>query len=197
MSGLAGKHGGVMTGGSEAQDRDSRGRLSETAARPTHDLIGWREWVALPALGIPAIKAKADTGARTSALHAFSIEPLSGGNGRLLRIGVHPLQKRRKPEIHAVVEAVDRRWIADSGGHGEYRYVINTPIRLGDTRWNIEITLTDRETMLFRMLLGRSAIRDRFIVDAGRSFCFGRPAVRKLYSMGQDRATHPRPGKGV
>lgn len=157
------------------------GAPAATAAG-TPALVGWREWVSLPGLAIPAIKAKVDTGAKTSALHAFSIEPLAGSHGRRLRIGVHPLQKRRKPELYAVVEAIDRRWVTDSGGHGEDRYVIRTPLCLGDVCWDIDVTLTDRETMLFRMLLGRAAIQGRFAVDPSQSFAFGRPRVRRLYS---------------
>jgi hypothetical protein len=137
-------------------------------------LIGWREWVALPELGIPAVKAKVDTGARTSALHAFVVEPFTEGGVRRVRFGIHPLRRRADPTIYCFADVVDERIVTDSGGHREYRHVIRTPIRLGEREWDTEITLTNRETMLFRMLLGRTAIEGRAVVDAGASFRCGR-----------------------
>jgi hypothetical protein len=132
--------------------------------------IGWREWVSLPQLGIEKIKAKVDTGARTSALHAFSLRPFKENGKDRIRFDIHPLQNNTEEIITCVADIVDFRGVTDSGGHTEERYVICTPVAIGDKTWPIEITLTERDTMLFRMLLGRSAIRRRYIVNPARSF---------------------------
>lgn len=132
--------------------------------------IGWREWVELPELGIQQIKAKIDTGARTSALHAFALQPFKEGDKNKIRFEIHPLQHNTDVVSTCVADIIDLRWVTDSGGHREERFVIQTPVILGGQTWPIEITLTERDTMLFRMLLGRSAIRKRFIVNPGRSF---------------------------
>lgn len=136
-------------------------------------IIGWREWVMLPDLGIDHIKAKIDTGARTSALHAFSLEPFRDRGAPWVRFRVHPLQKRSDPMVECEAEVIDRRWVSDSGGHRELRYVIASQVTLGHVSWPIELTLTDRETMLFRMLLGRTALGKRFVVEPGRSYLVG------------------------
>lgn len=133
-------------------------------------IIGWREWLTLPELDIQHIKAKIDTGARTSALHAFSLQPFKEGNKDKIRFDIHPYQHNVTEVVSCVADIIDKRWISDSGGHREERYVIRTPIFLAGKTWPIEITLTERDTMLFRMLLGRSAIRKRFIVNPARSF---------------------------
>lgn len=135
-----------------------------------HPTIGWREWVHLPELGIDKIKAKVDTGARTSALHAFSIQPFREGEQEKVRFLIHPLQHNTDLIITCVANVVDKRPVTDSGGHTEQRYVIMTPICIAGQTWPIEITLTERENMLFRMLLGRSALRRRFMVNPARSF---------------------------
>src|SRR5210317_743538 len=120
--------------------------------------IGWREWLALPELQIPAIKAKVDTGARTSALHAFFVEPFVKDGVQMVRFGVHPLQKRLDLEIACEAPVKDYRAVSDSGGHREMRYVIETDVVLGDLKKRIEMTLTNRDNMRFRMLLGRTAM---------------------------------------
>ncbi|MGD9539125.1 MAG: ATP-dependent zinc protease [Alphaproteobacteria bacterium] len=152
---------------------------------PTDDtaklVVGWREWVALPSLGLPAIKAKIDTGARTSTLHAFFVEPFTIGAVRRIRFGVHPLQQRDKKVVIGVADVVDRRWVSDSGGHTEYRYVISAPVRIGGLELPIELTLTDRDTMRFRLLLGRTALSPRMVVDPSRSFVTGRVRASALY----------------
>jgi hypothetical protein len=132
--------------------------------------IGWREWVSLPDLGIINIKAKVDTGARTSALHAFALHPLQEDGKDKIRFDIHPVQHNMMEVATCVADIVDRRWVTDSGGHREERYVILTTLAIGNRKMLIEITLTERDTMLFRMLLGRSAVRKRFIVNPARSF---------------------------
>lgn len=133
-------------------------------------IVGWREWVSLPELGIDLIKAKVDTGARTSSLHAFSIDEFTKGRKRYVRFGIHPFQKRMDVEIFCEAQIRDQREVTDSGGHTELRYVIETEVKLGAMSWPIEITLTNRDNMNFRMLLGRTALRKLYIVDPGASY---------------------------
>jgi hypothetical protein len=134
--------------------------------------IGWREWVSLPELGIRRIKAKVDTGARTSALHAFSVEMMQENPEKKKVCFIIRPHSRHSPKkiIKCSAELIDIREITDSGGHKERRCVIKTPIVIGKHVWPIEITLTSRDTMRFKMLLGRTALKNRFIVDPGRSY---------------------------
>ena len=133
-------------------------------------IIGWREWARLPDLNVGRIKAKIDTGARTSALHAFKITPFTKDGAAYVRFLIHPLQRLRKPEVTCVALVIDHRGVTDSSGRVEQRYVIRTTLKLGLSRWPIELTLTNRDQMGFRMLVGRQALRRRYLVDTGRSF---------------------------
>ena len=142
--------------------------------------IGWREWVGFPELGLPHIKAKIDTGARTSALHAFALDTYEEQGVLMVRFGIHPLQKKTDVERYCSARVVDQRLVSDSGGHKEKRYVISTPIHMGGKVWPIELTLTNRDTMRFRMLLGRTGLEDRFRIESDASFLLGKPGVHEL-----------------
>lgn len=139
--------------------------------QPIH--VGWREWLALPELGIDTIKAKVDTGARTSALHTFYIESFNHGGKVWVRFGIHPIQKSNDTEIHCSALVTDQRTVRDSGGHSELRYVIETPVVLGSQTFTAEVTLTNRENMQFRMLLGRTALKHQAIVVPWKSYLTG------------------------
>ena len=136
-------------------------------------VIGWREWVTLPGLGITRIKAKLDTGARSSALHAFGVEVFRRDRKQMVRFVVHPFQRSSTDRVHAEAELLDMRMVRSSSGEVETRPVILTPVRLLEREWMIDLTLTNRDEMGFRMLLGRQALRGRFLIDAGRSFLAG------------------------
>jgi hypothetical protein len=137
-------------------------------------IVGWREWLALPSLNIAHIKAKIDTGARTSSLHAFSVEPYLVRGASMVSVKVHPYQNNTSYEVAFDAEVVDRRWVSDSGGHKEKRYVIMAAMQLGHHSWESELTLTNRDTMKFRMLLGRTAMDGRLLVDPAASYLAGR-----------------------
>lgn len=132
--------------------------------------LGWREWVSLPELGLKRIKAKVDTGARTSALHAFELNAFDRDGSQWVSFKIHPRQYRTDIEVDCQAKVEDQRVVTDSGGHQEVRYVIRTPVMILGDEWPIELTLTARDDMRFRMLLGRTAIKNRAIVDAGRSY---------------------------
>ena len=154
--------------------------MSETTTEP--GLLGWREWVGFPELGIARIKAKVDTGARTSCLHAFMLQPFEREGRPWVRFAIHPVQNSTREEITCEAPVLEQRVVRDSGGHEELRYVIETNIRIGKQTHRAEVTLTDRDTMKFRVLLGRTTMRGRYRVDPGRSFVPG--GRRKKRSSG-------------
>jgi len=133
-------------------------------------VLGWEEWVGLPDLGLPAIKAKVDTGAKTSSLHAFFVEPFGASTRRMVRFGVHPIPGRNDVEVICTAEVIDHREVTSSNGESEMRYVIRTCLTIGERLWPIELTLANRETMSYRMLIGRQAILDDMLVDPATSF---------------------------
>lgn len=135
--------------------------------------IGWEEWIALPELKLPAIRAKVDTGAKTSALHAFMVEKIVENNDVKVRFGIHPIPERPEIEVFCKAHLVDEREVTSSNGQTELRYVIRTMVQFGNKKWPIEVTLTDRETMTYRMLIGRSAMEGKLLVVPGKSFILG------------------------
>ncbi len=131
--------------------------------------------MSLPELGIDAVKAKVDTGARSSSLHAYAIRDFERDGVAMVRFKVHPVQRDTKSWVQAEAALLDRRLVRNPGGREELRPVISTVVSAGGASWRIELTLTSRDTMGFRMLLGRQAMRNRFVVDPGRSFILERP----------------------
>ena len=142
-------------------------------------VIGWREWVGLPDLGISTIKAKVDTGARSSSLHAFDVAEFRRKGQTWVRFKVHPVQRRADSMVEAEAPILDYRSVRSSSGRASLRPVIETRLELLGVTWPIELTLANRDEMGFRMLLGRQAFRRRFLVDGGRSYCGGKPERKK------------------
>ena len=140
--------------------------------------IGWRESVALPDLKVGAIKAKIDTGARTSALHAYRIEPFRRGSAVWLKFELHPLQRSEAMKVTCEARAVDERAVRNSGGGIERRYIISTVLKIGEQAWPIELALANRDQMGFRMLLGRTALEGRALIEPGRSYLLGVRAAK-------------------
>jgi hypothetical protein len=148
---------------------------------PSHTVAGWREWVGLPGLGVPWVKAKLDTGARSSALHAFDVEELERDGETWVRYAVRPWQRSDEDLVTAESRVLDRRAVRSSSGHAEERYVVSLDVTIGGRTVAAEVTLSNRDEMGFRMLIGREALRGGFLVDPGRSYLGGRPraAVRR------------------
>jgi ribosomal protein S6--L-glutamate ligase len=164
---------------------------ADAAARPRL-VLGWKEWVALPELGLPAIMAKIDTGARTSAIHAAWIETYSHASQPMVRFGVHPVRRKSDIEIICTARVMGRRVVTSSNGEREQRYVIQTPMTIGAQTWPIEVTLTNRASMSYRMLLGRSALSGGVHVDP--SLVFRQTRLSHRLYRGIPRQKHePRP----
>jgi ribosomal protein S6--L-glutamate ligase len=137
---------------------------------PSPLILGWQEWIALPELGLRALKAKIDTGAKTSALHTHRIEPFGTTKRPMVRFTVHPDPNCPELEITASAAVIDRREVTSSNGERQMRVVIATRVQIGTQGWPIEVTLTNRERMSYRMLIGRQAIRSNVLVDPDASF---------------------------
>ncbi|MCE2435478.1 MAG: ATP-dependent zinc protease [Candidatus Latescibacteria bacterium] len=142
-------------------------------------IIGWREWVALPDFNVDAIKAKIDTGARSSALHAFNLKRFRRRGKRMVRFEIHPIQRTSRQAVEVEAEVIEDRMVRSSNGKVERRPVIRTSVRMYNRDWEIELTLTSRDEMGFRMLLGRHALRGQFLIDPGRSLRAGYPVNKK------------------
>ena len=138
-------------------------------------IIGWREWVKLPDLGVPFIKAKVDTGARTSSLHAFDLEIIKRRGVDVARFTVLPEQRKNNPEIIVEAKVAEYRYVKSSTGHQSKRPVILTNIELHGEKWPIELTLANRDEMGFRMLLGRESFKGKMLIDVSKSFCSVKP----------------------
>ena len=138
-------------------------------------VIGWREWIKLPQLGISQIKAKVDTGARSSALYAVDLALFEKNREQWVEFTVHPTQRTKQDPIRAKAKVLEFRSVKSSSGRAEIRPVIVTEITLLGKTWPVELTLADRTNMGFRMLLGREAFRGRFLVDTGKSYYGGKP----------------------
>ena len=166
-----------------ARHLHSRLRMSVNKKLPVDrsslPIIGWREWIGLPELAIDRIKVKVDTGARSSALHAFDLHEFERGGERWVRFKVHPIQRDSKTTRQTEAPVLEYRSVKNSSGRASLRPVIVTSVKFLDQTWQIELTLTNRDQMGFRMLLGREAIRNRFLVDSGKSYFGGKPKKKK------------------
>ena len=142
-------------------------------------MIGWREWIRLPDLGIEWIKAKVDTGARSSSLHASKLQVFQRGGADWVRFQIHPVQRNSSKTVEAEAEVLEYRSVRSSNGKASRRPVIITRVKLSGSTWPVEVTLASRAEMGFRMLLGREAVRRRFLIDSGRSFIAGKPKIKR------------------
>lgn len=152
---------------------------SRKPVRRQKQVSGWREWIALPSLGLPRLKAKLDTGARTSALHAVKLEVFHRHGQEWVRCVVHPKQRSTRSSVVVEARVIEWRDVTSSNGLKQRRPVIAADISFFGETWPIELTLSNRTDLGFRMLLGREALRDHLMVDASRSFLGGKPGIKK------------------
>ncbi len=153
-------------------------------SKPTSKkVIGSEEWCSFPELGVPAIKARVDSGAKTSSIHAFNIQPFRRGKQSWVSFEIHPIQNNRRTVIRCERPIVDKRVVKSSSGLSETRYVVCATIKLGDDLWDIELTLANRDSMGFRMLLGREAMQDRLIVDPSEKCILGQVNSKAISTM--------------
>lgn len=156
-------------------------------------IVGSEEWCAFPQLGIPTVKARVDSGAKTSALHAINISPFQKEGENWVKFDINPIQNNTKTIIHCEAPLVDKRVVKSSSGFREQRYVIRAEIQVGGTNWNVELTLTNRDSMGFRMLLGREAMSGRLLVDPEQKYLLGQPTKEKLQEY-YDKSEEPKKG---
>ena len=160
--------------------------MKRVSKKSANIIVGWREWASLPDLGVQRIKVKVDTGARTSALHAYQVEPFTKDGQPYVRFAIHPLQRKLEEVVYCEARVLDQRHVSNSGGHTELRYVIETTLQFGPYQHRIEITLTNRDSMKFRMLLGRSALAGHYLVSCDHSYLVGQAPPRR-------KSTKPKP----
>ena len=146
-------------------------------------IVGSEEWCSFPDLGIPTIKARVDSGAKTSALHAINIAPFIKDGENWVKFDINPIQNNVKTIIHCESKLIDKRIVKSSSGFREQRYVIGSELEIGGKNWPIEITLTNRDSMGFRMLLGREAMSGRVLVDPEQKYLLGEPTSDKLTEL--------------
>ncbi len=152
-------------------------------------IVGSEEWCAFPQLGIPTIKARVDSGAKTSALHAVNISPFQRDGENWVKFDINPIQNNTKTVIHCQAPLVDKRIVKSSSGFREQRYVIKSQIKIGTADWDVELTLTNRDSMGFRMLLGREAMSGRILVDPEQKYLLGQPtreSLKELYANNEE-----------
>jgi len=149
-------------------------------------ILGSEEWCSFPELGIPTIKARVDSGAKTSAMHALNIAPFIKNDANWVKFDINPIQNNIKTIIHCEAPLVDKRIVKSSSGFREHRYVIQTSLKIGDAKWPIEMTLTNRDSMGFRMLLGREAMSGRVLVDPEQKYLLGQPTAESLKELYQN-----------
>ena len=149
-------------------------------------ILGSEEWCSFPELGIPTIKARVDSGAKTSALHAINIAPFIKNDTHWVKFDINPIQNNLKTIIHCEAPLIDKRIVKSSSGFREQRYVIQTNLKIGDSKWPIEMTLTNRDSMGFRMLLGREAMSGRVLVDPEQKYLLGQPTPDSLKELYKD-----------
>ncbi|QSW89687.1 MULTISPECIES: 30S ribosomal protein S6--L-glutamate ligase [Flavobacterium] len=160
-------------------------------------ILGSEEWCSFPELGIPTIKARVDSGAKTSAMHALNIAPFIKNDANWVKFDINPIQNNIKTIIHCEAPLVDKRIVKSSSGFREHRYVIQTHLKIGDAKWPIEMTLTNRDSMGFRMLLGREAMSGRVLVDPEQKYLLGQPSpetLKELYQNSEKATTGLRIG---
>ena len=143
---------------------------AKTLAKIPAKILGWREWIGMPSFGIDRMKAKIDTGAKTSAIHAYKVREFERDGLLFVSFYIHPVQRKKKPEVYCEAPVADRRAVKSSNGKEEIRYVVRTELQIGSDVWPAEFTLTNRDQMGFRALVGREALRKRYVVDPSRSF---------------------------
>lgn len=153
--------------------------MSDTGPTPDElQVVGWREWVSLPGVGVDWLKAKIDTGAQTSSLHAWDLEPFERDGIQWVRFEIHPLQRSTRDAVVAELPVHDHRSVRSSNGAEQERYVVLMDLRLLDRTITAEVTLTRRDAMGYRMLVGRQALEQGFLVDSAASYIGGRPKRR-------------------
>lgn len=153
----------------------------------TKTVVGCEEWLGLPDMGIPAIKARIDSGAKTSAIHAFNIQTFRREGESFVKFDVHPSQNNRRIVVHCECPIYDKRVVKSSSGISEERYVILSTLEAGGRKWEIELTLANRDSMGYRMLLGREAMSGRMLVDPALRFCLGEISKTELNELYADK----------